>query len=162
METMKLALFLTLWLFLAHAQSNVLTFQYTAGQASYTLLGSDPAKAETTKIPTVLVPITLTFKGKKAMDASQDVPSVLRSPVFANFAFPSGGNTQYADALLRAMFPKSGTWHTLLGKPEVKLTTAAPNSGTTTISSVSLRTPYASKPSHVRRNGPGSRMVGPV
>ncbi len=117
---MKLALLLTLSLFIVHAQSNVPTFQYTAGQASYTLLGNDPAKAETTRIPTLLVPITLGFEGKKAMDAGPDVPSMLRSPVFANFAFSSGGNTQYADALLRAMFPRAGAWHTLFGKPEVK------------------------------------------
>jgi chitinase len=44
----------------------------------------------------------------------------LRSPVFANFAFPAGGNTQYADAMLRAAFPQNAGWHTLLGKPEVK------------------------------------------
>jgi chitinase len=74
----------------------------------------------------VLVPITLSFDAKKIagkpflMDAAPDVPRVLGSPVFSNFAFPSGGVTQYADAMLRTTFPKAGGWHTLLGKPEIK------------------------------------------
>ena len=42
------------------------------------------------------------------------------SPVFSKFAFPSGGTTQYVDAMLRTTFPKAEGWHTLLGKPEVK------------------------------------------
>jgi len=52
--------------------------------------------------------------------AARDVPRVLRSPVFSKFAFPSGGATQYADAMLRTTFPKAGEWRTLLAKPEVK------------------------------------------
>src|ERR1041384_2368539 len=104
------------------AQGTIPTFQH----ASYTLAGRDPAKGGTTTVPTVLVPIKLSFESKKVagkpfpMDAAADVPRVLRSPVFAPFAFPSGGDTQYADALLRATFPKAAGWHTLLGKPEVK------------------------------------------
>ena len=54
------------------------------------------------------------------MDAAQDVAGVLHSPVFSKFAFPSGGATQYADAMLRTTFPEADGWHTLLGKPEVK------------------------------------------
>lgn len=97
------------------------TFQVTAGQGSYTLVGRDPAQGGTTAIPTVLVPITLSFETKKiVMDAVPDVARVLRSPVFSKFAFPSGGETQYADAMLRATFPKAAGWHTLLGKPETK------------------------------------------
>ena len=99
------------------AQGAVPTFQYN----SYTLAGSDPAKSGSTTIPTVLVPVTLSFEAKKSvMDAGPDVARVLRSPVFATFAFPSGGTTQYADAMLRTTFPKAEGWHTLLGKPEVK------------------------------------------
>jgi chitinase len=109
-----------------HAQSAVPTFQHAAGQASYVLAGRDPAQSGTTTIPTVLVPITLSFDAKKSagkpfvMDAAPDVPRLLRSPVFSRFAFPSGGTTQYADAMLRTTFPKADGWHTLLGKPEVK------------------------------------------
>ena len=118
--------FLVLSLRCAHAQGTVPTFQYTVGQGSYTLVGRDPAQGGPTTIPTVLVPIALSFDAKKTagkpfvMDAAPDVPRVLRSPVFSKFAFPSGGTTQYADAMLRTTFPKAEGWHTLLGKPEVK------------------------------------------
>jgi chitinase len=110
----------------AHAQGTVPTFQHAAGQSSYTLAGRDPAQGGATTIPTVLIPITLSFDAKKTagkpflMDAAPDVRRVLRSPVFSKFAFPSGGTTQYADAMLRTTFPKADEWHTLLGKPEVK------------------------------------------
>src|SRR5260370_693943 len=109
----------------ACAQSTVPTFQHTIAQGSYTLVGRDPAQGGTTTIPTVLVPITLSFEARKTagkpfiMDAAPDVPRLLRSPVFSKFDFPSGGATQYADALLRTTFPKAEGWHTLLGKPEV-------------------------------------------
>jgi len=121
-----LLVLLVLPLHLARAQGTVPTFQHAAGQGSYTLLGRDPARGGATTIPTVLVPVTLSFDARKTagkpflMDAAQDVPRVLRSPVFSKFAFPSGGATQYADALLRTTFPMAGGWHTLLGKPEVK------------------------------------------
>ena len=117
---MKIALLLAFALLLAHAQGTVPTFQYTSGQ-TYTLLGTDPAKGGTTQIPTLLVPVTLSFETNKTMDAGPDVPSVSRSPVFAKFAFPAGGATQYADALLRSMFPQAGAWHTLLAQSAVKL-----------------------------------------
>ncbi|MEO7143851.1 MAG: chitinase [Bryobacteraceae bacterium] len=101
-------------------------FQHTVGRTSYTLLGRDPAQGGATAIPTVLVAIRLAFDAGKIaghafyMDAAPDVPRVLRSPVFSRFAFPSGGRTQYADAMLRATFPTAHGWHTLLGQPEVK------------------------------------------
>jgi hypothetical protein len=116
----------------AHAQGTVPTFTRAIGGSTYTLAGGDPAQSGTTVIPTVVVPVTLTFPGKTTrMDASTDVPQILKSPVFSRFAFSgfafSGDKTQYADALLRATFPsdtkKQG--HTLLGKPEVKPVTIA-------------------------------------
>ncbi len=106
----------------AFGQGTIPTFQ----QGPYTLAGRGPGEAAVTTVPTVLVPIALSFESKKIagklflMDAAPDVAGVLRSPVFAKFAFPSGGATQYADALLRSTFPKADAWHTLLGKPEVK------------------------------------------
>jgi chitinase len=102
---------------LAAAQGTVPTFTYN----SYTLAGGDPAHSGTTTIATVLVPVGLSFEGKgTVMEPASDVERVLRSPIFAAYAFPSGGTTQYADALLRATFPEAADWHTLLGKPEVK------------------------------------------
>jgi chitinase len=118
--------FMVLSLHSAQAQGTVPTFQHSAGQGSYTLVGRDPSQGGTTTIPAVLVPITLSFDTKQVggkpfvMDAAADVSHVLRSPVFSRFAFASGGTTQYADAMLRATFPKADRWHTLLGKPEVK------------------------------------------
>jgi chitinase len=111
---------------IAHAQGTVPTFVHNVGQGSYTLVGRDSVQGGTTTIPTVLVPVTLSFEAKKTdgkpfvMDAAADVPNVLRSPVFSKFKFGAGNDTQYADALLRTTFPKAEGWHTLLGKPEVK------------------------------------------
>ncbi|HEX3744998.1 MAG TPA: glycosyl hydrolase family 18 protein [Bryobacteraceae bacterium] len=109
----------------AAAQGTVPTFQRTIGQRSYTLVGRDPAGGQTTTIPTILVPIALSFDGGQsakppALDAAPDVPRLLASPIFSKFPFPSGGDTQYADGLLRATFANSPNWHTLLGHPEVK------------------------------------------
>ena len=99
----------------AGAQGTVPTFQYSAGQGAYTLLGSDPAGGASTTIPTVLVPITLSFDAKKIAGKpfvdgrrAQTYRVSCRSPVFSKFAFPAGGTTQYADAMLRATFPKAG------------------------------------------------------
>ena len=109
----------------AWTQGTVPTFQHATGQGSYTLAGCDPAQGGTTTIPTMLVPVTLSFDAKNTagkpfiMDATADVRRVLRSPVFTNFAFASGGTTQYIDAMLRTTFPKAEGWHTLLGQPEV-------------------------------------------
>jgi chitinase len=105
---------------LATAQSAVPTFRQAVGEKTYTLLGRSPAEGGTTTIRTVVVPIALAFESKKTggqpfvMDAAPDVQAVLHSPVFAKFALGSGGATQYADAMLRATFPKAADWHTLL------------------------------------------------
>jgi chitinase len=119
----------------AHAQGTVPTFKRALGESSYTLAGRDPAQSGTTVIPTVLVPITLTFEGKPVrMDASLDVPLILGSPIFTKFGFASGASSastssaekmQYADALLHSTFPADKDGHTVLGKPEVKAVTIA-------------------------------------
>jgi chitinase len=117
---------LDLSLYPAHAQGTVPTFERSAGQNSYTLAGRDPVEGGTTTIPTVLVPITLSFAAREptgdpfVMAAAADVPRLLRSPIFSRFAFAPGNATQYADAMLRSTFPKAEGWHTLLGRPEVK------------------------------------------
>ena len=121
---------LVLSLLSAQAQGTVPTFQRAIGQSSYTLAGRDPAHTGTTVIPTVLVPIALTFEGKTArMDAAPDVPHILKSPIFSRFPFSPGEKTQYADALLRATFsPETNSdkhGHTLLGRPETKPVTIA-------------------------------------
>ena len=110
----------------AHAQSAVPTFVHSTSQGSYTLAGRDPGQGGTTTIPTVLVPIELSFDAKKTagkpfvIDAAPDASHVIRSPIFSSFGFASGNTTQYADAMLRSSFANANGWHTLLGKPEVK------------------------------------------
>src|SRR6185437_3938560 len=91
----------------SQAQGTVPTFSRAIGGSSYTLAGRDPANAGTTTIPTVLVPITLTFEGSKPaqLDATADVARILKSPIFTRFAFAAGNKTQYADGLLHATFP---------------------------------------------------------
>lgn len=102
------------------AQGGVPTFRQVVGERSYTLLGRDPAQGGTTTIRTAVVPITLVFESKKVagrpflMDAADDAQALLHSPVFAKSAFPGDSITQYADAMLRATFPKAADWHTLL------------------------------------------------
>ncbi len=125
-KSLSLLFLLALPLPLARAQGTVPTFQRTAGTGTYTLAGRDPSQGGVTTIPTVLVPIALSFETKMAggkpfvMDAAPDVPGLVGSPIFSKFDFPSGGSTQYADALLRSTFPSASGWHTLLAKPEVK------------------------------------------
>jgi chitinase len=110
----------------AFAQGTVPTFRATVDQASYTLAGRDPVQGGATTIPVLLVPIQLSFESKRTagksflMDAASEVQPLLRSPVFANFAFPNGGHTQYVDAMQRATFPAASSWHTLLGAPEIR------------------------------------------
>ena len=109
----------------AQAQGTIPTFTHAIGSTSYTLVGRSPTQSAVSTIPTLLVPITLSFAAGSGdsrpflMDTSPDVPSLLRSPIFSSFAFPTGGNTQYADALLRATFPLAAQWHTLLGLQQV-------------------------------------------
>ncbi len=113
-------------IYAGRAQGTVPAFLFSVGQSSYTIAGADLAQNHTTFIPTVIVPVTLSFEAKKVdgkpfvMDAGPDVARVLRSPIFEKFAFPAGGPTQYADAMLRATFRSAPEWHTLLGKPEVQ------------------------------------------
>lgn len=110
----------------ASAQGTVPTFEHRVGQSTYTMVGHDPAQGEMATIPTVLVPVALSFETKRVagkpfvMDAAPDVPRLLHSPVFSKFAFAAGETTQYADAMLRTTFPAAKGWHTLLGRPEVK------------------------------------------
>jgi chitinase len=124
-KSLSLLFLLALPLPLARAQGTVPTFQRTVGTGAYTLVGRDPSQGGVTNIPTVLVPVALSFETKKTggkpfvMDAGPDVPGLVGSPIFSKFDFPSGGNTQYADAMLRSTFPSASGWHTLLAKPEV-------------------------------------------
>lgn len=77
-----------------------------------------PTFSATTTIPTLVVPLDLSFEASAVhLDAAPDVPALLKSPVFRPFAFPGGETTQYADALLRVSGQSD---HTLLAQPEIK------------------------------------------
>jgi chitinase len=109
---------------LVQAQGTIPTFKRAVGANTYTLAGRDPAQKGTTVIPTVLVPVTLTFPGRPGrISADPDVRRILKSPVFSKYAFPAGEKTQYADALLHATFPADKKGHTRLDKPEVRAVT---------------------------------------
>jgi hypothetical protein len=109
-------------------------------QANYTSLGSvnlpfnivgtDPSLgANTTVIPTVIVPLKFVFPGSGAptLDGTNVVTSVQNSPIFQNAQYSAGpvdlGFTQYGDALQRAEFWNlpgfSPDYHVLLGLPAV-------------------------------------------
>lgn len=106
-----------------YGQGTAPVFRYETGHGAVTLPGRDPAQGGTTTIPTVLVPVKLTFAGKPfVLDAGGDAAAVLRSPVFARTAFGAEGTTQFVDAMLRATVGSAGgaDWHTLLGRPEVR------------------------------------------
>ncbi len=124
------ALFSLLFSMTLHTQDAIPTFtrSYSAGAAgnaiSYTVVGKDPAQGGTTTIPTVLVPLTLVFDGSPVrtvtVSAGSEAEKVVHSPLFGQYAFPSG-TTQYTDALLRTTFNKPGMegWHTLLSQPKI-------------------------------------------
>ena len=125
--------FLTLVLTsLLRAQEGVPTFQHTVGQRTYTLVGGDPASGGTTTIPTVLVPITLSFEAKKTagkpfvMDAARMCRASSARPSSPSSPFPPAAPRSMPTPCCAPLFPKPETWHTLLGKPEVKVKIAVP------------------------------------
>ena len=79
-KLIRLLFLLVLPLHFAQAQGTVPTFQRTVGQGTYTLAGRDPAESGTVTIPTMIVPVTLSFDAKKTagksllMSAPPDVP----------------------------------------------------------------------------------------
>jgi hypothetical protein len=89
----------------------------------YTMVGTSPYTTNsTTTVPTTIIPFRFTFADGTVMDGTTDVPLLLASPIFTNYAYPlSGGDvTQYGDAIQRAQFNKIGTgYHVLLGQPTI-------------------------------------------
>jgi hypothetical protein len=88
------------------------TANYTSFGRSYpfNIVGTDPALgAATTTIPTVIVPIKLTFASSGAvLDGTNQVASTQNSPIFLTADYTTGatdvGVTQYGDAMQRAQF----------------------------------------------------------
>ena len=103
------------------------SFEANGQSYTYTFAGQKPESGATTTIPTVVVPLALTFEANTQAGASEgvtdvtpNVPDILRSPIFKSFPFATG-NTQYGDAVQRAQFSAAAQsqWHTLLGQPRV-------------------------------------------
>jgi chitinase len=112
------------------------SFTANGKQYSYTIAGRRPELGGTTTIPTVIVPLALSFETvpkAQAVLSRAKLTEVLDSPVFQKFPF-STGNTQYGDAVQRAQFFRTAgkhEWHTFLGQPavadEMKITIPAAN-----------------------------------
>lgn len=91
----------------------------TAGKVySVHIAGRAPEQGGTTTIPTVLVPLSLSFQQSgrgagKVLEPGAAVDKVVESPVFKPYAFATGV-TQYGDAVQRAEFFRAGAgnWHT--------------------------------------------------
>lgn len=99
------------------------SFSTNGQQYSYAMAGQKPDAGGTTTIPTVLVPLSLSFHSTghaMVLDAKGEVREILESPIFQPYGF-STGTTQYGDAVQRAQFYKkeAANWHTLLGQPQV-------------------------------------------
>ncbi len=104
------------------------TESYTVAGKPYvaTIVGTKPSVAETTTIPTVVVPVVLRFAqagGRTVtLNADDAIAGVLQSPIFQKAGFATG-ITQYGDAVQRAEFYAAGGsrpgWHTLLSQPHV-------------------------------------------
>ena len=99
------------------------TFVTNGQQFSYTMAGQKPESGSVTTIPTVVIPVSLVFASRVAMDATPVISQLLQSPVFQPYAF-ANGKTQYADAVQRAQFAQTaeGEWHTVLAQPSVART----------------------------------------
>src|SRR5579872_1610337 len=96
----------------------------------FNIVGTDPSLgANTTTIPTVLVPLKFIFPntGSPTLDGTNVVAATQNSPIFLTADYTAGsvdlGITQYGDALQRAEFWNlpgfSTNYHVLLGTPSV-------------------------------------------
>jgi len=96
----------------------------------FNILGTDPSLgANTTIIPTVIVPIKVVYQlaGGLTLDGTNVVPAVQNSPIFLTADYTVGGTdlgtTQFGDALQRGEFWNlpgfSINYHVLLGTPTI-------------------------------------------
>lgn len=99
------------------------SFSYNGTVYPYYMVGTDPRTSNTTTtVPTVIVPLRFVFADGSVSDVGDAVQQVLASPLFQPAPFQSG-DTQYGDAVRRAMFWQydsgSARYHVLLGRPLV-------------------------------------------
>jgi hypothetical protein len=103
----------------------------------YTMVGKDPARKQTTTIPTQYVPMSFFFDefvdqngNNIVIDTTAINDEIANSPLFDNSQFATGF-TQFGDAVMRAeffpLFSKNNdndgndTYHVLLGRPKTLL-----------------------------------------
>jgi hypothetical protein len=100
---------------------------FTVGGQAYpfTMVGTDPKlPAQTTRIPTVVVPIRFVFADGSRFGRASSLRRLRRSPLFRPSAFTTGV-TQYGDAIRRAGFwqyTQDGGYHVLLRRPRTTAT----------------------------------------
>jgi hypothetical protein len=96
----------------------------------FNIVGTDPSLgANTTTVPTVIVPIKLTFLSSGVvLDGTNRVAATQNSPIFLTADYTTGGTdvgvTQYGDAIQRAEFWNlpgfsQAAYHVLLGAPTI-------------------------------------------
>lgn len=102
------------------------SFAFQGKTFPFTVVGGNPKSAQTTLIPTQIIPIALFFDGYSdeqgkpiTLDPGRDVTGVMNSPSFRLAQYPTG-YTQFGDAVQRAQFfhVMSPDWHTLLEPPQ--------------------------------------------
>ncbi|HLJ89599.1 MAG TPA: hypothetical protein VKZ53_22505 [Candidatus Angelobacter sp.] len=100
-------------------------FTYREKIYSIKIVGGAPQQAETTRIGTQIIPISLVFEGIAdregspiLLDPNGIVSKVRNSPNFRNASYETGP-TQFGDAVQRAEFwgSMNQDWHTLLEQP---------------------------------------------
>mmetsp|Transcript_5071 Transcript_5071/g.5552 ORF Transcript_5071/g.5552 Transcript_5071/m.5552 type:complete len:403 (-) Transcript_5071:459-1667(-) len=92
-----------------------------------TMVGGSPSQGKTTGINVALVPIKVTFAGFTAdpvvFTPDAAISNIIQSPLFNTAHYPTVGNVQYVDALLRCSFwnkmDKKRKWHVHLHKPTI-------------------------------------------
>jgi hypothetical protein len=98
------------------------SFSYGGVTYPYDMVGTNPeTTTATTIVPTVILPLRFVFADGNVAGLGNVVAQTIASPLFKPASF-SSGNTQYGDAIRRAMFwtYDGGTsYHVLLRKPVV-------------------------------------------
>jgi hypothetical protein len=100
------------------------SFASSGNAYPYTMVGTDPAAGSaTTRIPTEILPLRLTFSGGITLDGTDTVQGIHLSPIFKMADYRSG-RSQYGDAMQRASFwdkvsTVSPGYHVLLSQPKV-------------------------------------------
>jgi hypothetical protein len=88
------------------------SFSFDGTTYPYDMVGTDPRTSRaTTVVPTAILPLRFVFADGNVSDVGDIVAKTLASPIFTPARF-STGDTQYGDAIRRAMF-----WQDVAGRP---------------------------------------------